>query len=51
MNDKIESIERNDTWDLVDFPKNKYCIGVKWVNKTKFKANGDVEKYKARVSC
>ena len=51
MNDKIESIERNDTWDLVDFPKNKYCIGVKWVNKTMFKANGDVEKYKARVSC
>lgn len=49
MNDEIESIERNDTWELVDFPKNKDYIGVKWVYKTKLKASGDVEKYKARL--
>lgn len=48
MNDEIESIEKNDTWELVDLPKNKDCIGVKQVYKTKFKANGDVDKYKAR---
>ena len=34
MNDEIESIEKNDTWELVDLPKNKDCIGVKWVYKT-----------------
>ena len=49
MNDEIESIEKNDTWELVDLPKNKDYIGVKWVYKTKFKANGDVDKYKARL--
>jgi hypothetical protein len=49
MNDEMESIEENDTWDLVDLPKEKECIGVKWVYKTKYKANGKFEKYKARL--
>jgi hypothetical protein len=49
MNEEIESIKKNDTWDLVDLPKEKECIGVKWVYKTKYKANGEVEKYKARL--
>lgn len=29
MNNKIESIEKNDTWKIVDLPKNRDCIGVK----------------------
>lgn len=33
--EEIESIEKNDAWDLVDFPKDKNLIGVKWVYKTK----------------
>lgn len=49
MNDEIESIERNDTCELVDLPKNKDCIVVKWVYKTKFKTNGDVDKYNTRL--
>ena len=47
MNEEMESIDKNDTWELVDFPKNKDCIGVKWVYKTKYKENGEVDKYKA----
>ena len=43
------SIDKNDTWKLVDFPKNKECIGVKWIYKTKYKENGEVDKYKARL--
>lgn len=49
MNDEIESIEENDTWELVDLPKNKEFIGVKWVYKTKYKENGEIDKYKARL--
>ena len=49
MNDGIESIERNNTWELVDFLKNNDCIGGKWIYMTKFKANGDVDKYKERL--
>lgn len=46
---EIEAIERNDTWELVDLPKDKKAIGVKWVFKTKFKADGSIQKYKARL--
>jgi hypothetical protein len=34
MYEDIDSIKRNDTWDLVDFPKDKDCIGVKWIYKS-----------------
>ena len=49
MDEEIESIERNDTWELVDLPEGKDCIGIKWVFKTKFNAQGEVERYKARL--
>ena len=38
-----------NTWDLVDLPDDKNCIGVKWIYKTNLNANGDVEKYEARL--
>jgi hypothetical protein len=40
MNQEIESIEKNKTWDLVDLPRHKKCIGVKWVYKTKLNEKG-----------
>eukprot|EP00253_Pinus_taeda_P008551 PITA_08551 len=35
MDEEINAIERNKTWDLVELPKGKEVIGVKWVYKTK----------------
>ena len=49
MDEEIDSIERNNTWELMDLPKGKECIGVKWVYKTKFDAKGEVVKHKARL--
>jgi len=49
MYEEIDSIERNNTWDLVNLPEGKKSIGVKWVYKTKLSAYGEVEKYKARL--
>jgi hypothetical protein len=49
MNEEIEAIERNNTWDLVDLPIGKTNIGVKWVYKTKFNEKGKVEKNKERL--
>jgi hypothetical protein len=40
MNQEIDSIEKKNTWDLVDFPRHKKGIGVKWVYKTKLNENG-----------
>jgi hypothetical protein len=49
MNQEIDSIEKNKTWDLVDLPKHNTSIGVKWVHKTKLNEKGHIEKHKARL--
>lgn len=42
-------IEKNETWQPVERPKNKKVIGVKWVFRTKLNVDGSVNKYKARL--
>jgi hypothetical protein len=49
MNGHIESIEINNTWDIVDLPTGKTNIGVKWVYKTKFIEKGKVDKNKEKL--
>lgn len=34
MDVKIKAIDKNDTWELIDLPREK-TIGVKWIYKTK----------------
>lgn len=47
MDEEIEAIEKNDTWDLIDLPKDKNRIGVKWVYKTKLNEKGEIYRFKA----
>eukprot|EP00253_Pinus_taeda_P017662 PITA_17662 len=49
MDEEINAIERNKTWDLVELPKGKEVIGVKWVYKTKSNAEGKIERHKAKL--
>lgn len=49
MDVEMRSIEKNNTWDLMEFPKGAKKIGVKWVYKTKLNEQGEVQKYKARL--
>jgi len=35
MNEKVESFQKNQTWELVELPKGKRIIGCKWVFKRK----------------
>jgi hypothetical protein len=49
MKNKIKTLEKNQTWDLVILPQKKSVIGCKWVYRVKFQVDGRVERYKARL--
>ena len=49
IDSEMKAIVRNNTWELVDPPKNVTPIGVKWVFKTKLNERGQIKKYKARL--
>ncbi|PNX82628.1 putative LRR receptor-like protein kinase, partial [Trifolium pratense] len=44
-----QSIEKNNTWELVQLPRGVKKIGVKWIYKTKYNEQGKIEKYKTRL--
>nr|KAJ0194783.1 hypothetical protein LSAT_V11C700360190 [Lactuca sativa] len=49
MEAELASIEKNKTWELVDLPKNRKAIGLKWVFKLKKDPSGKLIKHKARI--
>ena len=49
MNDEMESLKRNETWELKELPLNTKPIGNKWVYKIKRDTKGEIVKYKARL--
>nr|CCA23978.1 OSIGBa0134J07.9 putative [Albugo laibachii Nc14] len=46
---EIESVEANDTWELVSRTKEMCPLHTKWVFKSKRNADGNFERYKARM--
>eukprot|EP00253_Pinus_taeda_P003026 PITA_03026 len=51
MDEELEKIEKNDTWELVPRPHDKKIIGTKWIFKNKLNENGEVIRNKARLVC
>jgi hypothetical protein len=51
MNEELDQIEKNDTWELVPRPTNKNVIGSKWVYKNKMNEQGNIVRNKARLVC
>jgi hypothetical protein len=49
MEEEIQAIQKNDTWELSALPPKKKTIGVKWVYKIKRTTDGGVDRYKARL--
>ncbi|KAF3618126.1 putative UDP-glucose flavonoid 3-O-glucosyltransferase 6-like [Capsicum annuum] len=45
----IDSILRNYMWELVDLPPGNKPLGSKWIFQRKMKADGTIDKYKARL--
>ena len=49
MQAELSCIERNGTWSLVPRPPKRKVIGVHWVFKSKYHADGSLDKHKARL--
>lgn len=47
--EEIVSINKNETWILVDKPSGAKVIGLKWIFKIKRNADGTIKKFKARL--
>jgi len=49
MQDELQALAANNTWQLTPLPSGKKTIGCKWVYKIKYHYDGTVERHKARV--
>uniref|UniRef100_A0A2N9EFL2 Uncharacterized protein n=1 Tax=Fagus sylvatica TaxID=28930 RepID=A0A2N9EFL2_FAGSY len=49
INDEMDSILSNNTWVLVDLPPGSNTIGCKWVFRRKYRTDGSIQTFKARL--
>jgi transposase InsO family protein len=49
MKEELNSIMKNNTYELVELPTGRKAIGSKWVFKIKRDVNGNIVRYKARL--
>ena len=49
MNEELDQIEKNNTWEFVPRLAYKNVIGYKWVFKNKMNGQGQIVRNKARL--
>jgi hypothetical protein len=49
MEEEMEALQKNDTWELVPPPYGKKTVGCRWIFTVKHNADGSVSRYKARL--
>jgi nucleotide-binding universal stress UspA family protein len=49
MQEEIDSVKRNQTWELADLPQGHRAITLKWVYKLKRNEAGEIVKHKSRL--
>ncbi|GKD50116.1 ribonuclease H-like domain-containing protein, partial [Tanacetum coccineum] len=49
MNQEMNVLIRNGTWELVELSEGRKAIESKWIYKIKFRSNGEIDRYKARL--
>ena len=49
IKEKMEALLKNNTWTIVPLHEGKKAVRCKWIFSIKHKADGTVERYKARL--
>jgi Reverse transcriptase (RNA-dependent DNA polymerase) len=49
MEEELQTLEKNDTWDVVKLPNRKKIIGCKWIYKIKYNCDCSIDRYKVRL--
>lgn len=49
MKTEITTLEDNHTWDVTALPPGKKAIGCRWIYSNKYRADGSIERPKARL--
>ena len=49
MQQELQALEANQTWELTTLPQGKKAIGCRWVFKTKLNPDGTIDRHKARL--
>ena len=49
VNDELQEMEANRTWDVVSLPKDKIVVGCRWIHTIKYKADCTIERPKSRL--
>ena len=43
MNEEMSALERNETWEIVERPKDKKAMGCWWIYTIKYQSNGTLD--------
>jgi len=49
MDEEIKALTSKGTWELVSAPTDEVVVGCRWVFNLKYRLDGSVDRYKARI--
>ena len=49
VREEVQALEKNGTWEITELPKGKKPVRCKWIFTVKHKADGGIERFKARL--